>query len=204
MITVIDYGLGNTGSILNMLHKIGAAVKISSENSDIKTAERLVLPGVGSFNDGMGKLKSRGLVSILNEKVLKDRTPILGVCLGMQLFTLGSQEGKLEGLGWLDAQTVKFNFTDEHRNLKIPHMGWNNIKVKAKSCIFNLLNEEARFYFAHSYHVVCNNENDVASTTTYGYEFVSSFQHDNIFGVQFHPEKSHKFGMQILKNFVEC
>ncbi|WKZ19219.1 MAG: imidazole glycerol phosphate synthase subunit HisH [Candidatus Jettenia sp. CY-1] len=199
MIVLINYGMGNNGSILNMLKKIGIDAIISSHVDDIKKAHKLILPGVGAFDNGMKNLNNLDLTPILHEKVMRDKTPILGICLGMQLLTQKSEEGSLPGLGWIDAQTIKFN----HSELKIPHMGWNTITVYKQSALFREIYQEPKFYFVHSYHVMCSNENDILTKTFYGYEFVSSIQQENIIGVQFHPEKSHKYGMKLLKNFVE-
>lgn len=204
MIVVIDFGVGNLGSILNMLNKVGAKAIISSEISDLENADKLVLPGVGSFDNGFIKLKEFGFIPVLNRKVINQKTPILGICLGMQLFTKRSEEGVMPGLGWLDAETIKFNFNNnDNNNLRIPHMGWNTISINREDPIFKDLKEEARFYFVHSYHLICNNEEDILAKTHYGYDFTSIVRKENILGAQFHPEKSHKFGMNLLRNFVE-
>jgi imidazole glycerol-phosphate synthase subunit HisH len=203
MITIIDYGMGNLGSIANMLKKVGAKAVISSDISTIEKADKLILPGVGAFNNGMAKLAELGLIPCLNAKVLEAKTPILGVCLGMQLITHKSEEGNLPGLGWLEAETKRFRFEPYQSGLKVPHMGWNLINIKQPHPVFNEMYEEPRFYFVHSYYVACHNEQDVLATTTYGHEFVSAVAKENIVGMQFHPEKSHKFGMKLLKNFVE-
>lgn len=202
MVVIINYGMGNIGSISNMLKRVGAEAIVSSNPQEIKKAARLILPGVGAFNNGMDNLNNLGLTSILNEMVIQQKTPILGICLGMQLMTKSSEEGSGPGLGWIDASTIRFKFGKEKQNLKIPHMGWNTIKWKKESVLFRDMFEEPRFYFVHSYHAVCNDKEDILATTNYGYDFVSAFQRDNIIGVQFHPEKSHKFGMQVLRNFV--
>lgn len=198
MIVVIDYGMGNLGSIANMIKKVGHKCIITSDLEEIKKASKLILPGVGSFDNGMRNLAELGMIEILNQKVLIEKTPILGICLGMQLMTKSSEEGKLAGLGWLDAQTKKF-VSD---TLKIPHMGWNIIKHQKSSHLFDECESEKRFYFVHSYCVSCNNQEDILANTNYTQDFVSSFEKDNVIGVQFHPEKSHKFGMSLLKNFV--
>lgn len=203
MIVIINYGMGNLGSIFNMFKKIGVQAIISSDISDIEKAHKLILPGVGAFDNGITNLRNLGLIPVLAEKVITNKTPILGVCLGMQLFTSNSEEGNLPGLGWIDAKTIRFKFDNSHSNLKIPHMGWNLIKAKKESNLFSDMYKDARFYFVHSYHVLCNNEEDVLSTTIYGYEFASSVEKGNIVGVQFHPEKSHKFGIKLFKNFVD-
>ena len=203
MIIIVDYKMGNLGSILNMLKKIGAPAMASSLPEDILQADKLILPGVGAFDNGMTNLKESGLLSVLNEKVLAKKTPILGICLGMQLLTRRSAEGRLEGLGWIGADTVRFKFDREESTLKIPHMGWNTVMFKPGSILSSGLESEARFYFVHSFHVVCDREENVAGKTFYGYEFSSAIQNGNIMGVQFHPEKSHKYGLGLLKNFVE-
>lgn len=203
MIVIIDYNMGNLGSIKNMIKKIGSNAIISSNSNDILNADKLILPGVGSFDNGMSNLRNLGLISVLNNKVIEDRTPILGICLGMQLFTEKSEEGVLPGLGWIDGYTKKFDFTESSINYKIPHMGWNYVKIQKKSPLFIDMYEDPRFYFVHSYHLVCNNNDDTLATTEYAYEFVSAIMKNNIYGTQFHPEKSHKYGMKILKNFVE-
>ncbi len=202
MIVIIDYGMGNLGSIANMLKKIGTQVVVSSNSAVIGQAEKLILPGVGAFDQGMKSVNNSGLLPLLTDRVLKNKIPILGICLGMQLLTQKSEEGTLPGLGWIDAETVRFNFNGK-ANLKIPHMGWNTVKLCKDSPLFSEMYPDPRFYFVHSYHVVCRREQDIVTRTFHGYEFVSSFAKENIVGVQFHPEKSHKFGMRFLKNFVE-
>lgn len=199
MIVIIDYGTGNLGSIHNMIKKVGYKSIISSDIETIKKADKLILPGVGSFDNGMKNLKEYELIEVLRQKVLLEKTPILGICLGMQLMTNSSEEGQASGLGWIDAQAKKF-VSDK---LKIPHMGWNILHHQKLSKLFDELDSEKRFYFVHSYCVSCNDEEDVLTNTTYGHDFVSSYEKDNIIGVQFHPEKSHKFGMNLIKNFVE-
>lgn len=202
MIVIIDYGMGNLSSIKNMLKKIGIEAQISSDIKIIENADKLILPGVGSFDNGMNNLTDLGIIPILENKVIKSGTPILGICLGMQLFTKSSEEGKLQGLGWIDAQTIRFKF-DKKKSFKIPHMGWNTINLNKKSILFEGLPDEMRFYFVHSYHVVCNNEQDIMTKTNYGFDFVSAIESGNIIGVQFHPEKSHNFGFNLLKRFAE-
>jgi imidazole glycerol-phosphate synthase subunit HisH len=203
MIVIIDYGLGNIGSMANMLKKIGAKAVVSSNPSVVETAKKLILPGVGSFDEGMMQLQSRGLIQALNKRVLEDKVPILGVCLGMQLLCKSSEEGELQGLGLVEAETIRFKFQDSNTNLKIPHMGWNQLTVRQPHPLFADLEDVNRFYFVHSYHVVCANQDNVLATTSYGFDFTSAVIKENIMGVQFHPEKSHRFGMRLLKNFVE-
>ena len=201
MITIIDYGVGNLGSVANMIKKVGGKSIITANQDEVKKATKIILPGVGSFDNGVAKLREYGLWEVIEDKVLKDKIPFMGICLGMQLLTNGSEEGKLDGFGFVDADVKKFEF--ENLNLKVPHMGWNIIKHNKSSNLFNEIDSEKRFYFVHSFYVSCNDTNDILTTTNYGYEFVSSFEKDNIIGCQFHPEKSHKFGMQLFKNFVE-
>ncbi len=203
MIIIIDYKTGNYGSVLNMLKKIGAEAVISSNILDIKKADKLILSGIGSFDNGMKNLQELGILSILDEKVLESKTPILGICLGMQLFAKKSEEGDLAGLGWIDAKVIKFKFNKNHNNLKVPHMGWNTAELSKRNVLFEDMDEEQRFYFTHSYYMKCNENNDVIATTEHGIKFTSIVQKNNIFGVQFHPEKSHRFGMQLLNNFVK-
>jgi glutamine amidotransferase len=204
MITIIDYGMGNLGSISNMIKKVGGESIITSNINEIMNAEKLILPGVGAFDNGIENLKRMGLIECLNKKVLSEKTPILGICLGMQLFSNKSEEGKLNGLGWINAETIRFVL--ENKKLRIPHMGWNQIAIQKESGIFKGFKQtfdEVEFYFVHSYHVVCKDNADIAATCNYGIEFVCSIQKDNIFATQFHPEKSHKYGMKLMKNFVE-
>jgi len=206
MIVVVNLDLGNMGSIMNMLRKIGAAACLSSRLQDIEAADKLILPGVGAFDNAMSNLKELKIMPVLDRKVLGDRTPILGICLGAQLMTKESEEGRLPGLGWINGCTARFDFGSNPRRLKVPHMGWNEIiPGKESKLLCSLANEgeEQRFYFVHSYHLVCDNPRDVLATAHYGYEFVAAFARDNIYGVQFHPEKSHKFGMRLMENFAK-
>lgn len=204
MLVIIDYEVGNLTSIKKMLKKAGCAdAIISGKLEDIEKATKLILPGVGHFDYGMSQLHSSGLVEMLNKKVLKDKVPILGICLGAQLLTRGSEEGSQQGLGWIAADTVKFDVAKLADNLKIPHMGWSDVTFKNEAPLFNNMPHDSRFYFVHSYHLKCDNINDIAATTKYGYEFAAGIIKDNIMGMQFHPEKSHKYGMQLLSNFVK-
>jgi glutamine amidotransferase len=199
--TIINYNLGNPKSIKNMLSYLGIDAVISDDLNALKSADRLILPGVGHFAHGMNQLNNLGFTDVIKEHALTQQKPILGICLGMQLITNFSEEGDVDGLGLIDAQTKKFQLQD--KSLKIPHMGWNEVSWQKESPILNSLSEKPRYYFVHSYFVECNNQNDVLGTTHYGQDFVSAFQHDNIIGMQFHPEKSHQFGMELLKNFTK-
>ena len=202
MITIINYNLGNPKSIQNMLKHIrGGEVCISNDPDEIASAQRIILPGVGHFQHGMEQLAELGLVDVLKKEVLQNKKPILGICLGMQLLTKHSEEGNLAGLGFIDAQTKKFEFQDV--TLKVPHMGWNKVEFKKNTPVNTGVSINPRYYFVHSYFVDCANQDDILCTTQYGQEFVSGFQHQNIFGLQFHPEKSHKFGMELLANFCK-
>jgi len=201
-VTVIDYGMGNVGSILNMLKKIGVTAALSRGPGDVLAADRLILPGVGAFDNAMSKLRALGYVDALNRRVLEDGVPILGVCLGMQLFGRASEEGREPGLGWLDATTVRFRFDAEPAALKIPHMGWNYVRPTRPSALFPESAELRRFYFVHSFHLQCGDLADVLSVTRYGLEFVSAVCHENIVGTQYHPEKSHRFGLAFFRAFA--
>jgi imidazole glycerol-phosphate synthase subunit HisH len=202
-ITIVDYGLGNLGSVMNMVKHVGAKAIITSDPGEILRAEKLLLSGVGAFDKGMENIIALGFRSLLDEKVMQEKVPVLGICLGMQLLTKRSEEGSLDGFGWIDAETVRFDFSKDGSPLKVPHMGWNEIRTKKESRLLAGLDEDARFYFVHSYHLACRDEADILATTVYGYEFTSAVQKGNILGTQFHPEKSHRFGMQVLKNFCE-
>lgn len=199
MITIVDYGMGNMRSVQKIFERLNIPVRISSNNYEILNANKLLLPGVGHFSNAMKKLEKTGLKQILNQQVLVKKTPILGICLGMQLMTKYSEEGQEEGLGWVDAETLKFKLED--KRLKIPHMGWNHVEVKKHTTMSNQIDADALFYFVHSYFVRCNQKDDVLFKSDYGQSFVSGFEKDNIVGVQFHPEKSHSSGMQLIKNF---
>ncbi|NQW41862.1 MAG: imidazole glycerol phosphate synthase subunit HisH [Bacteroidetes bacterium] len=201
MITIVNYGLGNLGSIENMLKKIGVSyVRISNNPEDILNAKKLILPGVGAFDAGMKKINDSGLIPILNQAVIENKTPILGICLGMQLMTQKSEEGTLGGLNWIDAECIKFKFEDN--KIKVPHMGWNYIDILDSELKSNLPNP-SKFYFVHSYYIQCNEKQDELLICNYGHPFVAGFKKGNIMGVQFHPEKSHKYGMALLNYFVE-
>lgn len=200
MITILDLGLGNMGSVRNMFKRAGIPTTTTSDPGQLAAATKIVLPGVGAFDSGMSKLAASGLVDLLNERVIDKRVPTIGICLGMQLLTEGSEEGTLPGLGWIPGTTLRFRPT--HPSLKIPHMGWNRARPTRTDSLFRDAEEDARYYFVHSYRVVCTDDCDVLAWTEHGEEFPSAIQRGNIYGTQFHPEKSHRFGLRILRNFA--
>ena len=204
MIVIVDYGVGNLGSIINMLKKVGVKAVASSKPDVLQQAEKLILPGIGAFDAGMNKLNERGLVPLLNYLALEKKVPFLGLCLGLQLMTKKSAEGRAQGLGWLNAETVRFKFGAEQTHLKVPHMGWNTIDVCQPHPLFTDLESLSRFYFVHSYYVQSHDSEAVLAETDYGFRFHSILGKGNIMGAQFHPEKSHKYGMRLLKNFAEA
>lgn len=203
MICIIDYQSGNLGAIVNMFKKLGVKAQIISSPDQMLNATKIILPGIGTFDTGMKNLISGGWLDLLNHNVLVEKKPTLGICLGMQLMTGGSEEGKLEGLNWLNGYAKKFQFEDKNVSLKVPHMGWNKASLSKKSKLLQSNdNYENRFYFAHGYYVDLTNKQDELLQTVYGFPFSSAFEKENILGVQFHPEKSHRFGMELLRNFV--
>jgi glutamine amidotransferase len=190
--------MGNVGSIVNMMKKIGHAVEVSAAPEVIRRADRLILPGVGSFDAGMENIRARGLVDVLTAKVVAGKTPVLGICLGMQLLGERSREGGATGLGWIPSESVRFS----SESLRVPHMGWNEVAPVDAHWLFAGQPTDMRFYFVHSYHVVCSEPRHRIATASYGIEFSAAVARDHIVGVQFHPEKSHRFGMQLLRNFA--
>lgn len=197
---VIDYGMGNIGSICKMLRLVGAEPMVSADPAQLRSADKLVLPGVGHFDRAMSNLQAAGLVAGLKELVIERGTPILGVCLGMQLMCDSSEEGSQPGLGFVRARVRRFEPAD--RRLKVPHMGWQPLEVAKPSALLSGVETDSRFYFVHSFYVDCADESDVLARTTYGQPFVSAFSRGHVQGVQFHPEKSHRFGIQLFRNFV--
>lgn len=199
MITIVNYGMGNLGSVLNMLKRVGVSAKITDNLKEIEKAEKILLPGVGAFDAAMERLTNTELRKILDYKAKGEKVPVLGICLGMQLLTNGSEEGQLPGLGWIPSYTYRFPASE----LKVPHMGWNLVQKNGDSPLTESFEEDYRFYFVHSYYVKTEDEKKSILQTTYGLTFDSAIQKDNIFGAQFHPEKSHRFGMQLFKNFAK-
>ena len=205
MNVIIDYGVGNIGSIANMLKRIGVTSVISSRPQDLRNAERIILCGVGAFDDGMNKLENLGIVDTLQKVVLEEKKPILGVCLGMQLLTEGSEEGKRSGLGFIKGRSLRFAFSGSvnGNRLKVPHMGWNHVNAEKPSRLFLNMHPDPRFYFVHSYYIKVSDPADEILTAEYGIRFTAGFEHENILGVQFHPEKSHKYGLRLYENFIK-
>jgi imidazole glycerol-phosphate synthase subunit HisH len=199
MVTIVDYGMGNLGSIQNMFKRIGAKARISADPRDLENAEKILLPGVGAFDSAMGRINSGRFRDVLDRKALIERVPVLGICLGMQLLTRSSEEGHSPGLGWIAAETLRFPQAD---GLKVPHMGWNAVIASRPSALTSGLAADARYYFVHSYFVRVDNAEDSVLKARYGVGFDAAIAHGNIFGAQFHPEKSHRFGMHLLSNFA--
>lgn len=203
MIVVVDYRMGNLGSIANILRKVGAEAVVSGDSSVIANATKLILPGVGAFDEGMKNIDALGLHDVLDRRVLRDHVPTLGICLGMQLMARGSEEGEKPGFGWIAADVKRFRFLQADARLKVPHMGWNDLKSIKPATLLSGFPGIPRFYFVHSYYMSCDDSSDVLATAYYGIDFPAAIQRDNIMGVQFHPEKSHKFGIALFRNFVE-
>lgn len=203
MISIVNYGLGNLGSIQNMLAYLRKPARIIDRPEELRDAEKVLLPGVGAFDAGMANLREGGWIDALNETVLERKIPVLGICLGMQLMTEGSEEGTLPGLGWIQGRAHRFPASAD-RSLKVPHMGWSDASPVKPSPLFPDPDEEQRFYFVHSYYVKVVRPEDELLRTEYGIPFTSGFAHENLLGVQFHPEKSHRFGMAFLKNFADA
>lgn len=200
MIAIIDYDIGNISAVANMLRRLGVRSVMTANASDIEAAERIILPGNGSFDACVKNLRSTGLVPLLEKKVLQQGTPLLGICVGAQMLGTTSEEGIEPGLGWLDLQVRRFPKTP---GLKIPHMGWNQVKpASADHRLTRGLDVNARFYFVHSYYLAPADQADVLLTAKYGTEFVAGVSRGNVSGVQFHPEKSHRFGKQLLAAFA--
>ena len=201
-IVIVDYGTGNLNSVRRSLDRLRAGSIISSNPNDISSADKIILPGVGHFGNAMSNLREFNLLDALHEAVLVKQKPILGICLGMELMARNSEEGNTSGLGWFDAEVVRFNISDKRR-YKIPQMGWNNIRIKKNSLLMKNISELSEFYFVHSYHLKTNDQSDILNETEYESIYTSAIEKDNIFGVQYHPEKSHDAGDQLIRNFVE-
>lgn len=202
MIVIIDYGLGNLHSVAGAVAKLGYEPLISNKIEDLEKAEKLILPGVGAFADGMNNLKKLNLIKPLTELVLTKKKPILGICLGLQLMSKDSFEfGHHQGLGWIDASVIKLE--TKNKELRIPHVGWDELVQAKKSALFQNISDDALFYYVHSFHLNCNDKKIIIGKCNYGVEFTAAIQQDNIYGTQFHPEKSQLHGLNLLKNFLE-
>lgn len=203
MITIIDYGLGNISAFQNVYKRLDIPTKIAKSVEDLQDVEKLILPGVGAFDYAMSQLNNSGMRERLDELVLKQKIPVIGICVGMQIMGNKSDEGQLEGLKWIDANIRKFDESTIHQRTKLPHMGWNDVYPKNNHPLFEGLEKDAIFYFLHSYYFECKNGEDILANSDYGVLFASAAHHDNIFGIQFHPEKSHQYGEKLLHNFAK-
>ncbi len=202
MIAIIDYGLGNIRAFKNVYERLNIKINIVKSAFDLKEASKIILPGVGSFDYAMNLLNKSGLREELDIQVIENKIPVIGICLGMQIMAKHSDEGNSKGLGWIDGEVKLFDPNTIKYKTNYPHMGWNQIRPVKNNKIFKGLNNDSRFYFLHSYYFICHNEVDILSTTNYGIKYTSSLNSNNIYGIQFHPEKSHSNGIQILKNFA--
>lgn len=202
MITIINYGLGNIKAFVNAYNQLNIPINIAARSDDLKTATKVVLPGVGAFDYAMERLEKSGMRQSLDEMVLDRHVPVLGVCVGMQMLACSSEEGNLPGLGWIDGEVKKFTPSAVRYSLPVPHMGWNNVRPTRINCLLQGLDLEARFYFLHSYYFECHRSDDIIAVTDYDGEFASAVNSGNVFGVQFHPEKSHQWGIRLLENFA--
>ena len=203
MITIIDYGLGNIRAFANVYERLNIPVSVAKTADDLKDAVKIILPGVGAFDHAMSKLHHSGMRETLDKRVLNHQVPVLGICVGMQILAKSSDEGILPGLAWIDGTVKKFDVSVLNSKTQLPHMGWNTIHpIMIIRCSL-IWTDKSRFYFLHSYYFQCNNQNDTISTTEYGIRYTSAVNSKNIYGVQFHPEKSHQWGIQLLKNFAD-
>lgn len=203
MITIINYGSGNIRAIGNIYEKLNIPFNIANSPAEVEGAEKLILPGVGAFDETISMLDQLGFRLVLDQAVLDRQVPVLGICVGMQILAESSEEGRLPGLGWIKGRVKKIEKELLLSKPKLPHLGWNSIDVVKNRGLFKGIDKEKGFYFLHSYYFECSEENDIMSTTTYGKPFASSVCHSNVYGVQFHPEKSHHNGVNLLKNFAE-
>jgi glutamine amidotransferase len=203
VITIIDYGLGNVLAFVNVYNRLNIPVKVAKSAADLAGATKLILPGVGSFDHAMEQLDQSGMRESLEQLVVQQRVPVLGICVGMQMLAKSSDEGKLPGLGWIDGTVHKFDLAKMPRGTLLPHMGWNDVEPTTGGGLFKGLEQDARFYFLHSYYFECIQQSNVLALTDYGPAFNCAVRRDNVYGVQFHPEKSHHFGSQLLSNFAE-
>ena len=202
MISIVDYGSGNLEAFKNIYKRLNIKCEIAKTPDEILKAEKLVLPGVGSFDETMKTLRDSGMIEALNKQVLEKKIPVIGICVGMQILSKKSDEGELDGLGWIDAEVKRFDVSNLNQKPHLPHMGWNTFQKEKESPVLSDLDLEKGFYFLHTYYFSCNNQDDILTSTIYGEKYTSAVNHKNIFGVQFHPEKSHSNGVQLLKNFA--
>lgn len=203
MITIIDYGLGNIRAFVNVFERLNIKTRIAHSSKDLKGATKIILPGVGAFDYAMSQLNASGMREELENQVLENKVPVVGICVGMQMLAKSSEEGSLSGLGWIDGEVKKFDANLIPYMTKLPHMGWNTISPVKDNLLFAGLDDQKKFYFLHSYYFLCNSSEDIISTTEYGIKYASAVNRGNIFGIQFHPEKSHSNGVQLLYNFAK-
>ena len=202
MITIIDYGSGNIRAIGNIYDTLKIDYKIAKSPEEVMGAEKIFLPGVGAFDQTISMLDKTGFREVLDFEVLQNKIPIIGICVGMQILAESSEEGKLPGLGYIKGKVRKMDASLLNQKPKLPHLGWNSIEIKRQSAMFKNIDSELGFYFLHSYYFECEHEEDILTTTTYGKSFASAINHDNVYGIQFHPEKSHHNGINLLHNFA--
>lgn len=201
MIKIIDYGVGNIKAFVNLYKRLGVEIDVATNYKSLTNASKLILPGVGHFDYAMNKFNESGMIDKVNDLVMNKKIPVLGICVGMQIMANSSDEGSKKGLGWINAHVKKINI--KNNNYRLPHMGWNNIIINKNDDILKNLDNNSRFYFLHSYYFNCTNENNIVAFSNYGSNFPSIVRQENIIGIQCHPEKSHEFGEQILKNFFD-
>ena len=203
MIAIIDYGLGNILAFLNVYNRLNIPVAVAKSAADLSNATRLILPGVGSFDHAMQQFDRSGMREPVEQLVMNHKIPVLGICVGMQMLAKSSEEGKLPGLGWIDGKVKKFDLSTMPASTNLPHMGWNDVNPVVMGGLFKGMGQDSRFYFLHSFYFECHQESNVLALSDYGGNFSCAVRQDNVYGVQFHPEKSHHFGSQLLKNFAE-
>jgi imidazole glycerol-phosphate synthase subunit HisH len=203
MISIVNYGLGNIKAIQNVYSKLNIPAKVVSNSNELKGSKKIILPGVGAFDFAMEKLKNSGMFDDLNELVVNQEIPVIGICVGLQMMTKSSEAGGVPVLGWIDAVVKKFDTSKMNDKILLPHMGWNDVKPIIENPLFDDLMDNSKFYFLHSYYVECNNEKHAIASSNYGNDFACAINHNNIYGVQFHPEKSHFYGVKILENFAK-